>query len=95
MVNKGDLIVFDQEFNYASKQIREYGNELTRRMNRYCEIVLTIMNAAIQDELITAQLTELVDKVMRARIYLGSAEGAAKACTSYVQEIDKADQFLY
>ncbi len=96
MVNEGDLIVFDQEFNYAAKQIRNYSDALNHRMDKYTSILREITASAIQDELIVARLEDLASAVEAVRTQVeGAGKTAGRLCTSYVQQIDEADRFLY
>ncbi|MBD5096185.1 MAG: hypothetical protein HDT40_04115 [Lachnospiraceae bacterium] len=96
MSNENDVIVFDEEYVYASMLIKKYGDELIKMIKAYSRCVDIILDEAIKDEKISSALREIriqVKSVIRdIRI---TCDEASKACTDYIIEIENADDFLY
>lgn len=96
MSNENDVIVFDEEYIYAAKEIENYCSALVKMIDRYSASVNTILNQAIQDEVISSRLSELLAKVESVKTTIETTgEEAAATCRTYISEIDKADNFLY
>lgn len=96
MSNENDVIVFDEEYVYASVLIKKYGDELIEMIKAYSKCVDIILDEAIKDEKISLALGKIrmqVKSVIRdIRI---TCDEASKACTDFIIEIEDADDFLY
>ena len=91
-----DLIVFDREYEYAKKEIKEYGEALTQMIDGYTLRVKAVMNYAVKDELITDALQRLLDQVIPLKeIIQSDTDSIGGRCSSFVRDIDAADDFLY
>lgn len=91
-----DVIVYDEEYEYAARVIREYCNTLVNIIDAYKNCINTVLNSAIKDEKITNALKNVVfqvDSVKEEIISIGSE--AATSCKGFVSAIDLADDFLY
>ncbi len=96
MSNENDVIVFDEEYKYASKEIRAYCDALIKMIRQYSKCVNHILNEAIKDEKISSglrgieeQLKDLIGDIRATCVE------ATSACSDYIIEIDDADNFLY
>lgn len=96
MSNDNDVIVFDEEYKYASKVIKEYAAALTKMITEYSTCVNNILDETIKDEKISSGLKEIVEQVkgVMGDIRTICVE-ASDACSEYVVEIDAVDNFLY
>lgn len=96
MANEDDVIVFDEEYRYATKQIMGYSDALTKMIMEYLICVNIILSEAIQDEKISSELRGIVEQV---KSVIGDirtiCDEASKTCFMYVSEINVADDFLY
>lgn len=96
MASKNDILVFDEEYNYASKEIVAYCDELVHMIEIYSKSVNIVLEKAIKDEKISANLREIVTKVDSVKGEIKSiGKQAANICKNYISEIDTADDFLY
>lgn len=96
MMEKEDVIVFDEEYAYAAQQIEKYCDVLIKRMEAYSKNVRTILDRAIKDREISARLQKLIAEVEAVKPGMEEIKKeAAAACREYISEIDSADQFLY
>ena len=96
MTNPEDLIVFDGEYQYASRELKKYGKELKIFVEKYVSIVTYITENAIKDPRISSRLLRIVEKAKALEPQIDAlTTSAAAECTNFVSEIDAADQFLY
>ena len=96
MAKESDLIVFDEEYSIASRRLREYSSALNEMLADYIETVRFINQAAIKDRRVSERLERLVGKAETLKNDLSTAtEEVPGTCSSFVSEIDEADQFLY
>lgn len=96
MADSSDLIVFDQEYYYAKREIKEYGEALVKLMDDYITKVRFVMDEAINDELITEALQALIDQISPLKeIVEGVTQQVSSDCENFVRGIDAADDFLY
>lgn len=96
MLNENDLIVFDQEYTNAAKQINDYCAAIVELIEKYSRCVNTILEKAIKDEKITTRLQELISNVEAVKPEVESiGEQASASCSQFVSDIDNADKFLY
>lgn len=96
MADSGDLIVFDEEYDFAKKEIKEYGESLAKLMNSYVCKVKYVMDSAIKDELITEALQNLIEQINPLMSIVNEiTQQISNDCESFVREIDAADDFLY
>ena len=63
MSNENDVIVFDEEYKYASKQIRAYSDALIKMIREYSICVNYILDEAIKDEKISSGLREIEEQL--------------------------------
>lgn len=96
MTTSDDVIVFDEEYTYAAREIEDYCAALVQMIERYSKCINTILDKAIQDNAISFKLQSLVNEVesIKPEITAIGTEVAA-ACRDYINEIDSADRFLY
>lgn len=96
MSNENDVIVFDEEYKYASKEIRAYCDALIKMIRQYSECVNHILNEAIKDEKISSGLREIQKQVKLVMADINTiCFEASDVCSDYIIEIDDADNFLY
>lgn len=96
MSNEDDVIVFDEEYKYASKKINEYADALTKMISEYSICVNHILDEAIEDEKISSDLREIVEQVQNVMADIKTTcADASKVCFDYIVEINDADDFLY
>lgn len=96
MIREGDVIVFDSEVKQAGKYMRAYCEELQNKLNQYIRIVEGLSNEGVQDELIRMNLQSLAaagkSLVPSLEYCAGSIDSGA---SSFISEVDAADEFLY
>ncbi len=96
MSNDNDVIVFDEEYKYASEEIKKYADELIKMTIAYSICVNRILDEAIKDEKISSGLREIEKRVRNVMVNIRTiCDEASKACSDYIVEIDNADDFLY
>lgn len=96
MSNENDVIVFDEEYKYASKEIKRYACALINMIIEYSICVNIILDEAIKDEKISLGLSGIEEQVKSVIGDIGTiCDEASKACFEYVLEIEDADDFLY
>lgn len=96
MAKEKDVIVFDEEYRYASKEIKNYCNSLVMMISQYSKCVNIVLEKAIKDDKISSNLKNVLEQVedVKEEISLISTK-ATSACLGYISEIDSADDFLY
>lgn len=96
MSNDNDVIVFDEEYKYASNKIEDYGNALIKMIREYSTCVNNILDEAIKDEKISSGLREIEEQL---KDVIGDIRTicveASKTGSDYIMEINDADDFLY
>lgn len=91
-----DVIVFDEEYQFAAQQIENYCDALYKMMDSYSKNIKIILEYAIRDKEISTELNELVDKVEYIKPQIKSiGNNASSTCRDFVSKIDEADKFLY
>lgn len=96
MINESDVIVFDQEYTYAAKQIKDYCAVLVELMESYNNCINDVLENAIKDKKITEKLQGIVSAVEEIKPSVETiGEQASDFCGNFVSEIDIADKFLY
>lgn len=96
MSSPNDVIVFDEEYKSASKQISTYGEALIIYIETFNNCIKTIDEIAIKDKEISEKLSNLVLKIEELKPSLEDIiERGKQLCKEYINEIDAADQFLY
>ena len=96
MAASSNLGVADNEYIEVAKLINDYGDELQALMIRYCLAVKYVSENAIKDQRLKRKLTILFKEVNELREPVSDVtKEAAKKCKKYVNDIDKADKFLY
>lgn len=91
-----NVVIYDEEFKHAAKEIDGYCQALINYMETYKKSINEIRKSVIKDVLISAKLEILSGRVEDIRISIKNiADKAPKNCKKYVSEIDKADKFLY
>lgn len=91
-----NIIVFDEEYAYAAKEILDYGNALISYIDKYTKLVNRILEKAIIDVEISLRVLGIVNRVEALKSVLETiSKEASSLCKSYVEEIDNADKYLY
>lgn len=91
-----DVIVFDDEYIYAAKEVKGYSDALVKKIDAFVRDVNVILEKAINDKEISSKLENLIVEVESVKGEIeASGQSVSKACKDYVKEIDAADQFLY
>ncbi len=92
----GELKVYDAEMEGAGIALVGYGNRLISMIEDYVKALTYVTNHAIQDDAIATQLLILAEDVEKIKAPIAeNTEAIEKMCTEFIEEIDKADQFLY
>ena len=91
-----DIIVCDEEYEFAAKKIDEYCNYLCGVISDYCLSLDMIMQDAIVDNKIDEKIKNIVVqmRLCQTKIERVGKEVPVK-CRQYIKDIDKADSFLY
>lgn len=91
-----DIIVFDEEYAYAQKEIDGYGKALQILIKEYTSILKNIVKYSIKDELIAEELNKIIQNVepLASRIFVLKNDIKNK-CMLFPGVIDSADKFLY
>lgn len=96
ILREDDLIVFDDEYQYASTEFDDYCQALINHMDSYCEIMNSIVSEAVMDEKISANLKSLISGVEEAKKHIENERNDLREnCKTFVEKIDEADSFLY
>ena len=96
MSSKNDLMVFDEEYEFAKDYLINYSKELTGRIDSFNSALETLLEIAVKDEAITQELRKLIEELNGLKPLIDeTVSSAASDCSSFVSAIDKADQFLY
>lgn len=96
MNSSRDVIVFDEEYMNASKEMKDYCEALINKIDSYSKSVNVILEKAINDEKISENLRDIISHVETLKTEIEAiGQKASEACRDYVNEIDEADRFLY
>ncbi len=96
MPNSKDVLVFDDEYTFAAKEIKNYCNALNSMITEYSNAIHNITANAVIDEKIHKQLSNLIVQIESVKPDIDSISSqASKISKEYINEIDKADDFLY
>ena len=91
-----DIILVDENFLDAAKEILDYGRHISEIARQYQGILEYILQRAIQDQNISWELQALQDQV---KLIPEAVEQAVQEVHDrlirFVEEVDQADQFLY
>ncbi len=92
----GNLIVSDDEFAALADTYKAIGTAAEDKLKRYCDILKTICSNAISDG---ATFENLRGFLSQAQMMKGQISQLTKAWSSefstYVSEVNRADQYLY
>lgn len=95
-MSPNDVIVFDEEYKYAKNYLQAYGKALIRLIDAYTSNLEAILDFAIKDELISNELRKQISEVRSLKSCIkDTTDNAGRKCTAFIDEIDKADKFLY
>ena len=91
-----DLIVVDEDYNFAAKELQEYCTFLKKAAGDYRDIMDRIIRDAVKDELIANGLINIHFRITPIADEIDAIGAALSAdATSFVGEIDAADDLIY
>jgi len=92
----GDLIVADENFQFASKTIKNYGHFLNIHLGAYEWILNEVVNTAIRDKQITEKIQKLLENLSGIKDTIKTvSDMIGRYSIDFVEAVDKADKFLY
>ncbi len=97
MATKNDVLIFDEEIRYAADRITEYCKFLDEKTAGINECITEIItNEIIVDREIAGGLQRISQELEKQRGFVSTiASDAPGTLRSFMDEIDKADSFLY
>lgn len=91
-----DVIIVDQNFQDAATEIREYGNYLCTVIRQFTDIIQFIREKAVLDEKISENLYSIWQQIGQLDpIIEKQTHTVAKELVEFIDQIDRADRFLY
>lgn len=91
-----DIVIYDEEFQSAGYDIEQRAQQLIKVIDDYVININNVIDKGIKDDLISNRLKILSYDVQQLKEPLNElTDKAKKCCSSYIDEIDKADSFLY
>ena len=91
-----NVIIVDNNFIDAAEQIAAYGIRLGDALREFSNIMEYIIEYAVLDEKIRDKLISLKEQLapLENEVLL-QTRAVQSSLTSYITEVDEADQFLY
>lgn len=91
-----DVIIIDNNFQDAAKEIKEYGSHLASMTQEYARILDYITAEAIMDDQIAPNIQNIADQVRKiGPVIEEQTDKIEYMLNDFINQIDEADQFLY
>ncbi len=91
-----DIIITDENFRLASNRIRNYGSFLFFHLEIYEHLLKQVCEQAIKDQEICKVLNETIEEIESIKGEIKDiTDQISQYSLSFIEEIDRADQFLY
>ena len=93
---KGNLVIVDDEYALAAKNIVAYGNNLKRIIDEYVNIMSYVNTSAISDvEICKAIQSLLISTGNFSAVIQDITADIFNKMNKFIEEVDAADDFLY
>ena len=91
-----DIVCAEGELSYAAREIQDYAAFLIKSIKTYDRIIAGVQRSAIQDDLICARLSAIVNALdPYEKEITDASDKVSRLVKRYIEEVEDADNFIF